>query len=254
MANILRTVACICLYDQNYYRYWNVYNECRLYSSRTYLLYTPLTVPPQNTPTKTTKTTIMSTENQQQQQHHHHHHHHDETDSPQTVSKQTKRPSRFQPPGCPQPPQPPGCPAPPQQQQKQTCELQTAIDESIDSVEMHELVTDTTPLTTSRNRVSSSRLSIKVHSHSLRWNRHTNKPRYTAHAHKLRLVHTSNIYKHCSGGRFMCDIHGGDYQSPAYVFHCPICYFDICLECVAQPCLNCSSQTCYHNQITIDLL
>lgn len=173
-----------------------------------------------------------------------------ETDSPQQVSRQTNRPSRCQPPGCPQPqPPPPGCSTPQRQSQ-----LRRVIDESISSTHMKELVTDTTPFSTSKSSVSSSRLRVDVLPHPLRWDKHANVARYTAHPHKLRLVHTLNIYKQYSGGRFMCDIHGGDYQLPNYVFHCPICLFDICLECVAKPCLNCTAQNCYHNRITIDLL
>ena len=87
----------------------------------------------------------------------------------------------------------------------------------------------------------------------LRWNKHTRSPRHTAHPHPLRLAHTTTIYK-TYGGRFMCDIHGGEWQRAAYVFHCPICLFDVCLQCVASPCSTFSAKECCHTRLPIDLL
>ena len=94
--------------------------------------------------------------------------------------------------------------------------------------------------------------SLRASLYPLRWNKHTRSPRHTVHPHPLRLVHTSTIY-HLYNGRFVCDIHEGEWQHPAYVFHCPLCLFDVCLECVASPCSLCSEQECCHTKITIDL-
>ena len=112
---------------------------------------------------------------------------------------------------------------------------------------------DIIPLKTSNRTVSSSRLQLQVTPHPLRWNKYANAPRYTAHPHPLRLVHTSNIYGQFNG-RWMCDIHEGKYMTPAYVFYCPQCLFDICIPCVAKPCQNCTPLNCYHTRIHIDMV
>ena len=90
--------------------------------------------------------------------------------------------------------------------------------------------------------------------------RNANRPRYTAHIHPLRLVHTSDIYTQ-SNGHWMCDMHhtgimlpscfvwdephNEGYMLPSYVFHCPQCLFDICIPCMSKPCLNCTPRLKY---------
>ena len=94
---------------------------------------------------------------------------------------------------------------------------------------------------------------LRIAKYPLRWNKHTGKRRSTAHPHPLRLVHTNTIYR-AYAGRFRCDIHGGVWERPDYVFHCPTCLFDVCLQCVAQPCSRCAEGECCHTRIKIDLL
>ena len=131
--------------------------------------------------------------------------------------------------------------------------IQRVITETLDPKVTNEMMHDIRPLKSSNKTVSSSRLQLNVVPHPLRWNRLTNAPRYTAHKHPLRLVHTDNIYPEFRG-RWVCDIHEGGVQPPAYTFHCPICEFDICLACVAQSCFNCSPKDCYHTRIYIDMI
>ena len=67
-------------------------------------------------------------------------------------------------------------------------------------------------------------------------------------------IENMNIFTKTFGGRFMCVIHGGEWQKPDYVFHCPICLFDVCLQCVASPCSTFSAKECCHTRLPIDLL
>ena len=131
--------------------------------------------------------------------------------------------------------------------------MESIIKETLASEEITEMACDIRPMKTSNCTVSSSRLRIHVTPHPLRWDRQANRTRLTAHIHPLRLVHTSDIYAQFNG-RWMCDIHGGNYMLPTYVFHCPQCLFDICIPCVSKPCLNCTPKSCYHTRIKIDMV
>ena len=172
----------------------------------------------------------------------------DEEDTPSILQQQQQQQQQKQKqrPGCPKPTS-----APPLV--RDTPHLNRHQHEEAISTETNFLLGVKSQLEDDITTLQSANSILRARRNPLRWNKHTRSPRHTAHPHPLRLVHTSTIYN-TFGGRFMCDIHGGEWQRPTYVFHCPICLFDVCLQCVAKPCSNCSEQECCHTRITIDLL
>ena len=98
-----------------------------------------------------------------------------------------------------------------------------------------------------------SRVKIEVKTHPLRWDNALNRPRLTAHIHPLRLVHSKYLYPF-QDGHYICDIGKCREMGAGYVFNCPKCEFDICLECASRPCFTCTRSTCCHTQITIDMV
>ena len=171
----------------------------------------------------------------------------DEEDSPSTPQRQQQQQQQRQrPPGCPKPTSAPTLVIDTPQSIRHR-HTETISNETKLLVSMRSQLEDDIATLQSANSI------LQAAKNPLRWNKHTRSRRHTAHPHPLRLVHTLSIYK-TYGGRFMCDIHGGDWQRPTYVFHCPICLFDVCLQCVAKPCSNCSDTECCHTRITIDLL
>ena len=107
------------------------------------------------------------------------------------------------------------------------------------------------PIKSSGNTISGTRVQFRIDTHPLRWNKDTNEPRFIAHRHPMRLVHTKHLY---SNGSYICDIDKRRYDEAAYVFNCPVCEFDICLSCVAKPCLTCTEKRCNHTQIKIEMV
>ena len=99
----------------------------------------------------------------------------------------------------------------------------------------------------------SSCIRYQVERHPLRFDRDKNTSRLTAHIHPLRLVHSKYLYPR-SAGKYVCDIGHHEPGVSGYVFNCPLCEFDICLECVAQPCFNCEKTDCRHTNISIKLV
>ena len=107
------------------------------------------------------------------------------------------------------------------------------------------------PLKSNGNTISGTRVQFRIDTHSLRWNKDTNEPRFIAHHHPLRLVHSKHLY---NGGSYICDIDKRRYDEAGYVFNCLICGFDICLCCVAKPCFTCTEKRCNHTQIKIEMV
>ena len=107
------------------------------------------------------------------------------------------------------------------------------------------------PLKSNGNTISGTRMQFRIDTHSLRWNKDTNEPRFIAHHHPLRLVHSKHLY---NGGSYICDIDKRRYDEAGYVFNCLICGFDICLCCVAKPCFTCTEKRCNHTQIKIEMV
>ena len=94
---------------------------------------------------------------------------------------------------------------------------------------------------------------VTVEGHPLRYDRVRNKPRTEAHLHALRLVHSRYLYPQ-NGGKYVCDVGQHRPNVSAYVFNCPICEFDICMDCMAMACFNCAPGECTHTQITVKLV
>ena len=132
-------------------------------------------------------------------------------------------------------------------------ESQSIAEKMLDKDAISSIIHDGRSLKTSNNVVSSSRVRFQVETHPLRWDKRTNEPRFEAHQHPLRLIHTKQLYPF-TNGRYICDIEQTLHEEPAFVFNCPICEFDICLKCVSKPCLNCTSIHCNHTEIRINLL
>ena len=127
------------------------------------------------------------------------------------------------------------------------------VEKMLDKNAISSIICDGRTLKTDNNMVSSSRVKFQVETHPLRWDTMKNKPRFEAHHHPLRLIHTKHLYPF-TNGRYICDIDNKLHEQPAFVFNCPTCEFDICLDCVAKPCLNCTNRHCDHTQIKITLL
>ena len=94
---------------------------------------------------------------------------------------------------------------------------------------------------------------VKMISHPLRWNRTLNQPRYEAHIHPLRVVHSQLLYPQ-NNGNYFCDVGKHSSKKATYVFNCSRCDFDICLGCVSLPCFDCTSNSCIHTQIKIKMV
>ena len=99
----------------------------------------------------------------------------------------------------------------------------------------------------------SSCVRVKVERHPLRFDRDKNVPRLEAHIHPLRLVHSKYLYPR-SNGRYVCDIGNHEFNVSGFVLNCPLCEFDICLECLAQPCFNCKEGECRHTRISVRMV
>ena len=132
-------------------------------------------------------------------------------------------------------------------------ESSNIVEKMLDKNAISSIICDGRTLKTDNNMVSSSRVKFQVETHPLRWDTMNNKPRFEAHCHQLRLIHTKQLYPF-TNGRYICDIDTKLHEQHAFVFNCAICEFDICLHCVAKPCLNCTNTHCDHTHIKISLL
>ena len=127
------------------------------------------------------------------------------------------------------------------------------IDKIADRKVMTSISCEDRALESDGNKLSSSRMKLEVETHPLRWDSAANKPRFEAHEHPLRLVNSKDIYPSAEGN-YVCDAGRHHCYQAGYVFNCPICQFDICLECVAKPCFTCTKLNCCHTQITMKMV